>query len=156
VAGFIRPRKSNGRRRASQPMSEINVTPFVDVMLVLLVIFMVTAPLLTVGVQIDLPKTKAGVISGEDEPLAISVDAGGNIFIQDTEVKMNTLVPRLIQITGINPDVRIFVQGDKAVNYGRVMTVMGRINAAGYRKVALITSQGDNNKQMPKKKKGQK
>jgi biopolymer transport protein TolR len=122
-------------------MSEINVTPFVDVMLVLLVIFMVTAPLLTVGVQIDLPKTKAGVISGEDEPLAISVDAGGNIFIQDTEVKMDTLVPRLIQITGKNPDV---------------MTVMGRINAAGYRKVALITSQGDNNKQMPKKKKGQK
>ena len=117
---------------------------------------MVTAPLLTVGVQIDLPKTKAGVISGEDEPLAISVDAGGNIFIQDTEVKMDTLVPRLIQITGKNPDVRIFVQGDKAVNYGRVMTVMGRINAAGYRKVALITLQGDSNKPMPKKKKGQK
>ncbi|MFB0990958.1 MAG: ExbD/TolR family protein, partial [Rhodospirillales bacterium] len=102
-------------------MSEINVTPFVDVMLVLLVIFMVTAPLLTVGVQIDLPKTKAAVISGEDEPLAVSVDAGGNIFIQDTEVKMDTLVPRLIAITGKNPDARIFVRGDRAVNYGRVM-----------------------------------
>ncbi len=137
-------------------MSEINVTPFVDVMLVLLVIFMVTAPLLTVGVQIDLPKTKAAVISGEDEPLTISVDSGGNIFIQDTKVKMETLVPRLILITGKKPDARIFVRGDQAVNYGRVMTVMGRINAAGYRKVALITTQGDSNKLKLKKKKGQK
>ena len=156
MAGFIKPQKPNGRRRASQPMSEINVTPFVDVMLVLLVIFMVTAPLLTVGVQIDLPKTKAAVISGTDEPLAVSVDAGGNIFIQDTEVKMDTLVPRLIQIIGKNSDARIFVRGDKAVNYGRVMTVMGRINAAGYRKVALITIQGDSEGQKLKKKKGQK
>lgn len=159
MASFIQPRKSSSRRRASQPMSEINVTPFVDVMLVLLVIFMVTAPLLTVGVQIDLPKTKAAVISGEDEPLAVSVDAGGNIFIQDTEVKLETLVPRLIAITGKNPDARIFVRGDRAVNYGRVMTVMGRINAAGYRKVALITTQGDSDKrpkQNPSIKKGQK
>ena len=155
MASFIQPRKSGGRRQASKPMSEINVTPFVDVMLVLLVIFMVTAPLLTVGVQIDLPKTKAAVISGEDEPLAISVDAGGNIFISDTEVKLETLVPRLIAITGKNPDVRIFVRGDRSVNYGRVMTVMGRINAAGYRKVALITTQGDSGKK-PKKKKGRK
>ena len=137
-------------------MSEINVTPFVDVMLVLLVIFMVTAPLLTVGVQIDLPKTKAAVISGKDEPLAISVDAGGNIFIQDTEVKMDTLVPRLIQITGNNPDARIFVRGDSAVSYGRVMIVMGRINAAGYTKVALITVQGDSDGHKIKKNKGQK
>jgi biopolymer transport protein TolR len=156
VAGFIKPRKAIGSRRASQPMSEINVTPFVDVMLVLLVIFMVTAPLLTVGVEIDLPKTKAAVINGEDEPLAISVDAGGNIFIQDTEVKMEALVPRLFQITGKNPEARIFVRGDRAVNYGRVMTVMGRINSAGYRKVALITTQGDSEKQKLKKMKGQK
>jgi biopolymer transport protein TolR len=156
VAGFIRPQKSNGMRRMSQPISEINVTPFVDVMLVLLVIFMVTAPLLTVGVQIDLPKTKATVISGKDEPLVISVDAGGNIFIQNTEVKMETLVPRLIQITKNNSEARIFVKGDKAVNYGRVMTVMGRINAAGFRKVALITIQGDSDGQKSKKKKGQK
>ena len=139
MANFIQARKPSGSRRATKPMSEINVTPFVDVMLVLLVIFMVTAPLLTVGVQIDLPKTKAAVISGEDEPLAVSVDAGGNIFIQDTEVKMDTLVPRLIAITGKNPDARIFVRGDRAVNYGRVMTVMGRINAAGYRKVAPVS-----------------
>lgn len=144
MAGFMSPRKgATTRRHQTRPMSEINVTPFVDVMLVLLVIFMVTAPLLTVGVQIDLPKTKASVISGQDEPLSVSVDAGGNIFIQDTEVTLDTLVPRLVAITGKNPDMRIFVRGDRAVNYGRVMTVMGRINAAGYRKVALITSQGD-------------
>ena len=151
MAGYLAPRKSMGRRPTRRPMSEINVTPFVDVMLVLLVIFMVTAPLLTVGVQIDLPKTKAAVISGDDEPLAVSIDVGGNIFIQDTEVQLETLVPRLVAITGKNPDVRIFVRGDKAVNYGRVMTVMGRINAAGYRKVALITAQGDGKKATDKK-----
>ncbi len=155
MAGYLAPRKNGTHSHRTRPMSEINVTPFVDVMLVLLVIFMVTAPLLTVGVQIDLPKTKASVITGEDEPLAVSVDAGGNIFIQDTEVRMDTLVPRLIAITGKNPDVRIFVRGDNAVNYGRVMTVMGRINAAGYRKVALITAQGDSNK-TPEKKEGAK
>lgn len=155
MASFITPRKGTSRRHQTRPMSEINVTPFVDVMLVLLVIFMVTAPLLTVGVQIDLPKTKANVVTGQDEPLAVSVDAGGNIFIQDTEVNLDTLVPRLIAITGKNPDVRIFVRGDRAVNYGRVMTVMGRINAAGYRKVALITSQGDS-APVEKKKKSEK
>lgn len=146
MAGYLRQRNGGGGRQSTQPISEINVTPFVDVMLVLLVIFMVTAPLLTVGVQVDLPKTKAAVISGEDEPLSVSVDAGGNIFIQDTEVNLETLVPRLTAITGKNPDVRIFVRGDRAVNYGRVMLVMGRINAAGYKKVALITSLGDSDK----------
>ena len=110
-------------------------------MLVLLIIFMVTAPLLTVGVQVDLPETKAGAVSGADEPLAVSVDAGGQIYIQDTPVDLDTLVPRLNAITGTNPDVRIFVRGDKAINYGRVMSVMGRINAAGYRRVALIAQE---------------
>ena len=136
--------KSGGSRitlRRTPPMSEINVTPFVDVMLVLLVIFMVTAPLLTVGVQVDLPKTKASVIKGNDEPLAISVDAEGGIFLQDVEIQLEALVPRLIAITGNNPDVRIFIRGDQAIHYGRVMDVMGRINAAGYRKVALVARQ---------------
>ena len=136
--------KSGGSRitlRRIPPMSEINVTPFVDVMLVLLVIFMVTAPLLTVGVHVDLPKTKASVIKGEDEPLAISVDAEGGVFLQDVEIQLEALVPRLIAITGNNPDVRIFIRGDQAIHYGRVMDVMGRINAAGYRKVALVTRQ---------------
>ena len=134
-------RASRGRRRGRAMMSEINVTPFVDVMLVLLIIFMVTAPLLTVGVQVDLPETKAGAVSGADEPLAVSVDAGGQIYIQDTPVDLDTLVPRLNAITGSNPDIRIFVRGDKAINYGRVMSVMGRINAAGYRRVALIAQE---------------
>ncbi len=120
-------------------MSEINVTPFVDVMLVLLIIFMVTAPLLTVGVEVNLPETKAGEITGDDEPLAISVNAAGDIFIQDTPVTLDVIVPRLGAITGENRDLRIFIRGDEAINYGRVMEVMAVINRAGYRRVALIT-----------------
>lgn len=134
-------RISRHRRARRMAMSEINVTPFVDVMLVLLVIFMVTAPLLTVGVNVDLPETKAGALSGQDEPIAVSVDAGGQIYLQDTPVDLDTLVPRLTAITGANPNVRIFVRGDKAINYGRVMSVMGHINAAGYRRVALIAQE---------------
>ena len=126
------------RRQRTRPMSEINVTPMVDVMLVLLVIFMVTAPLLTVGVQVDLPKTKASLIPGADEPLTISVNAEGTIFLQETELELAALAPRLAAITGNNPDIRIFVRGDKAISYGRVMEVMGTINAAGFRKVALV------------------
>ncbi len=130
--------RSRGGRRTA-PMSEINVTPMVDVMLVLLIIFMVTAPLLTVGVQVDLPKTKATIIRGQDEPLAITVDKEGQIYLQETEIDIEGLLPRLDAITGNNPDVRIFVRGDASVNYGRVMEVMGTINAAGYSKVALVT-----------------
>ena len=132
------------RNRRSLPISEINVTPFVDVMLVLLVIFMVTAPLLTVGVQVNLPKTKSSIIQGSDEPLAISIDAGGVIFIQETEVQLGSLVARLDAITEMNKDIRIFVRGDEAINYGRVMSVMGLISEAGYRKIALITRPRDN------------
>ena len=132
-------RRGSGRRARSQPMADINVTPMVDVMLVLLVVFMVTAPLLTVGVQVDLPKTKAGLIRDQVEPLAVTVNASGQIFLQDKEVELSVLAPRLVAITGANPDVRIFVRGDKAIEYGRVMQVMGTLNAAGFRKVALIT-----------------
>ncbi|MFQ5617848.1 MAG: protein TolR [Rhodospirillales bacterium] len=127
------------RRRAHRPMSQINVTPMVDVMLVLLVIFMVTAPLLTVGVKVDLPKTKAAVISGQDEPLTITVDGEGHIYLQETKLDLEALAPRLIAITSNNPDVRIFLRGDKTVEYGRVMEVMGTVNGAGFTKVALIT-----------------
>ena len=130
-----------GGRRAYRPMSEINVTPFVDVMLVLLIIFMITAPLLTVGVQVELPKTSAKAIAGKDEPLTIAVNKDGQIYLQETELELDALAPRLLAITGNNPDVRIFVRGDKAVNYGLVMEVMGTINAVGYKKVALITEQ---------------
>jgi len=129
---------SAGRRR---PMADINVTPFVDVMLVLLVIFMVTAPMLTVGVQVDLPKTKATAIAGSDEPLAVSIDAEGVIYVQDTPMELAKVIPRLKAISQNNPDVRIFVRGDASVDYGRVMEVMGVLNAAGFSRVAMITSQ---------------
>jgi biopolymer transport protein TolR len=133
-------------------MSEINVTPFVDVMLVLLVIFMVTAPLLTVGVSVDLPKTKASVIQGQDEPLAITVDKQGRIYLQETELELTTLVPRLLAITGNNPDIRIFIRGDRAIDYGRVMKVIGTINKAGFKKVALVTDSGRRLNKRPMKK----
>ncbi len=130
----------NGGRRHSryQPMSEINVTPFVDVMLVLLVVFMVTAPLLTVGVEVDLPKTKAQPMTQAEEPLVISIDAEGILYIQDTSVELEKLVPRLVAITQNKPDTRIYVRGDRSVEYGRVMEVMGRVNNAGFTRVALV------------------
>ena len=132
-------RISSRRRKKSRPIADINVTPMVDVMLVLLVVFMVTAPLLTVGVQVDLPKTKAGLIRDQVEPLAVTVKASGQIFLQDKKIELSVLAPRLIAITGANPDIRIFVRGDKAIKYGRIMQVMGTLNAAGFKKVALIT-----------------
>lgn len=125
-------------RRQRQPMSEINVTPMVDVMLVLLIIFMVTAPLLTVGVPVDLPKTEASEITGQDEPLVISVNREGRVFLQETEVDPDQLVPRLQAITGNKPDTRIFVRGDRSVAYGRIVEVMSTINRAGFSRVALI------------------
>ncbi len=129
-----------GRRRGSyQPLSEINVTPFVDVMLVLLIVFMITAPLLTVGVPVDLPKTKAKSIAEAEEPLVITVNAEGTVFIQDTEVEIDKLVPRLKAITENKADTRIYVRGDKDIDYGRIMEVMGTVNIAGFTRVALIT-----------------
>lgn len=137
-----RRREGFGRSRTAL-MTDINVTPMVDVMLVLLVIFMVTAPLLTVGVSVDLPETQATAIAGQDEPLSVSVDRAGQIFIQDTPVEMAALAPRIRAIAGANPDVRIFVRGDQAIDYGRVMAVMGAIHAAGYNKIALLTAPAD-------------
>jgi len=128
-----------GRGRRFRPVAEINVTPMVDVMLVLLVIFMVTAPLLTAGVQVDLPKTQAPPLKGDDQPLSVSVDAHGRIWVQETEVKLDELAPRLLAITAAKPDTRIFVRGDKTIDYGRVMEVMGTLGAAGIPKVALVT-----------------
>jgi biopolymer transport protein TolR len=136
---FLSRNGAGGRGRGSyKPMAEINVTPFVDVMLVLLIVFMVTAPLLTVGVPIDLPKTKAKSISEATEPLVISVDAEGVVYIQDTAVEIDKLVPRLKAITGNKADTRIYVRGDKNIEYGRVMEVMGAVNVAGFTRVALI------------------
>jgi|TARA_B110001454_G_C12361012_1_gene284312 biopolymer transport protein TolR len=124
-------------------MSDINVTPFVDVMLVLLVIFMVTAPLLTVGVPVDLPKAQASLIQEPDEPLSVSIDFEGRVYVQDSEIALRKLTARLIAVTGANPDIRIFVRGDKTIDYGRVMQVIGTINAAGFKRVALITEMPD-------------
>ena len=129
-------RSSGGRRH--RPMGEINVTPFVDVMLVLLIVFMVTAPLLTVGVEVDLPKTKAGAINADAAPLVVSIKSDGSLYLQETVVAPEVLIPRLKAISNANPDVRIFVRGDQAVTYGEVLSVMGRIQSAGFEKVALV------------------
>lgn len=130
---------SRRRRRHRSPISQINVTPFVDVMLVLLVIFMITAPLLTVGVQVDLPETEAGSISGDDEPLAITITEENVIFLQETEVQLSELIPKLMAISERRKDMRIFVRADANLAYGRVMEVMGTVNRAGFNKVALVT-----------------
>jgi biopolymer transport protein TolR len=133
-------RVAAGRRgRRIRPMAEINVTPFVDVMLVLLIVFMVTAPLLTVGVPVDLPKTKAQALSQDREPLSVSVRRDGVIFLQNTRVSEDDLVPRLTAIASTGYDQRIFVRGDKSVDYGRVMEVMALISAAGFTHIGLVT-----------------
>ena len=129
-------RSGNGRRH--RPMGEINVTPFVDVMLVLLIVFMVTAPLLTVGVEVDLPKTQAGQINADAAPLVVSIKDDGTLYLQETEMPPDQLIPRLQAISNANPSVRIFVRGDAAVAYGVVLGVMGRIQAAGLERVALV------------------
>ena len=134
-------RSTGGRRH--RPMGEINVTPFVDVMLVLLIVFMVTAPLLTVGVEVDLPKTKAGAINADAAPLVVSIKADGSLYLQEAAVDAEVLIPRLKAISNANPDVRIFVRGDRAVTYGDVLGVMGRIQAAGFEKVALVAQLPD-------------
>ncbi|MEW5420399.1 protein TolR [Amorphus sp. 3PC139-8] len=131
------------RRRAAryQPMSEINVTPFVDVMLVLLIVFMVSAPLLTVGVPIDLPQSRAKPLEGDTEPLTVSIRADGEIFLQDSEISLDDLVPRLTAIAENGYDERIYVRGDQEAGYGAIMRVMGRLNAAGFRRIGLVTEQ---------------
>jgi biopolymer transport protein TolR len=126
------------RRRYYRPVSDINVTPFVDVMLVLLVVFMVTAPLMTVAVPVDLPKTQAHTVSQDKEPLVVSIDSAGKVYLQDKSMGLEDLVPKLKAVTGANPDARIFVRGDKDVSYGRIMEVMGTVSAAGFNKVALV------------------
>lgn len=127
------------RRRRSAPISEINVTPFVDVMLVLLIVFMISAPLLTVGVPIDLPETRAKQMQAETEPLTVSVGSDGKIYLQDTEITVEELVPRLQAIAKAGYEERIFVRGDRDAEYGSMMQVMGRLNQAGFRRIGLVT-----------------
>jgi biopolymer transport protein TolR len=130
------------RRRRRGVMSEINVTPMVDVMLVLLIIFMVSAPLLTVGVPIDLPQSQAKSLDQDKEPLTLSLNEQGKIFLQNTEIMVEELVPKLKAISearGGGFDERIYVRGDRRVDYGTMMKVMGRISGAGFHRVALVT-----------------
>ena len=120
-------------------MSEINVTPFVDVMLVLLIVFLVTAPLLTVGIPVDLPKVKASALTDQKDPLEITVKLGGEIYLGESKVAIENLIPRLNAITELNKEARIYVRGDRVVAYGRIMEIMSLVNSAGYIKVALVT-----------------
>jgi biopolymer transport protein TolR len=143
VVGSVSTGKRRGRRRSV--MSEINVTPFVDVMLVLLIVFMVSAPLLTVGVPVELPRSQAKALDQDREPLTISVNVDGKVFLQDKEIQIDDLVPKLKAISdarggaGGGLDEQVYVRGDKKVDYGTMMRVMGRLSAAGYHRVALVT-----------------
>ena len=129
----------NFKNKSKDPISEINVTPFVDVMLVLLIVFMVTAPLLTVGVQVDLPESAADSLPDDQEPLTISINSKGEIYIQEHQVTYQKMVPKLLAIAKNRTDTRIYVRGDKNINYGRVLEVMGTLSGAGFSKVALIS-----------------
>jgi biopolymer transport protein TolR len=135
----------SSRRGRYRPLSEINVTPLVDVMLVLLIIFMVTAPLMTSGVPVDLPKTSAQPLNSDSTPLTVSVNGEGKVFLQESEINLGDLVAKLQAISQTNgqsnPDRRIFVRGDKGVAYGRIMEVMGTITQGGFTKVALLAEQ---------------
>ena len=139
VAGPSGGGRRRGRRKAV--MAEINVTPMVDVMLVLLIIFMVSAPLLTVGVPLDLPQTQAKSLEQDKTPLQLSVDVKGKVFINDTEVAINDLIPKLKAITDARGgmDERIFMRADKKADYGTVARVMGQLSAAGFKRLALVT-----------------
>ena len=130
---------SKNRRRRYTQMSEINVTPFVDVMLVLLIVFMVTAPLLTVGIPVDLPKVKATALTDQKDPIEITVNLEGKVYIGESLVEVDNLIPRINAITEQNTEARIYIRGDRIVAYGRIMEIMSIINSAGYVKVALIT-----------------
>ena len=129
------------RGRHHKLVSEINVTPFVDVMLVLLIIFMVAAPLLTVGVPIELPETQARALNAETQPITVSVNREGQIFLQETEIAIDEIVPKLQAIAKTGYEERIFVRGDRDADYGTVMRVMARISSAGYRNLGLVTLQ---------------
>jgi len=138
MGASLQQKPGSGRRSRYRPMGEINVTPFVDVMLVLLIVFMVTAPLLTVGVPVDLPKTKAGQISANAAPLVVSLQADGDLYLQEAEIAPDQLIARLRAISEANPEVRIFVRGDRSVQYGEIVGLMGRIQSAGFARVALV------------------
>lgn len=131
-------RRRGGRKH--RPMSEINMTPFIDVMLVLLIIFMVAAPMLTTGVQLDLPQTGAAALNVEKQPLVVSIKADGKIYLMETETSLPDLIPKLQAVAKTGPEERIFVRGDKTIAYGKVAEVMAALSSAGYKKVALVNA----------------
>lgn len=127
-----------GKRRGYRAMAEINMTPFIDVMLVLLIVFMVAAPMLTVGVPVDLPKTNAAPLEQQKDPLFVTVQTDGRVFVQETPVELANMVPLLIAVTNNNPEARILVRGDAKIAYGKMLEVMGTMSAAGFKKVGLV------------------
>ena len=139
--GGARSGRRGRRGRSKALMSEINVTPFVDVMLVLLIIFMVAAPLLTVGVPIDLPETRASALNSDTQPITISIRDNGEIYIQETAIPIDEVVPKLEAIAETGYDERIYIRGDQNADYGTMMQVMGRINQAGFKNLGLVTLQ---------------
>ena len=145
MAGGLMQNGGGGRgwRRRHQPLAEINVTPFVDVMLVLLIVFMVTAPLLTVGVPVELPKTEAAQLIDRDEPLIVSVDAQGRIYLQEAERTLESLVATLNAVRAERPDAVVYVRGDRGIPYGEVMAVMGALVASGVTKLSLVAETPD-------------
>ncbi len=130
---------SRARREKKYLMNEINVTPFVDVMLVLLIIFMITAPLLTTGVKVNLPKSNANQLSEKKEPITITINRNGEIFLQNKPVKSKKLIIKLSELKKQDKNLKIYIRGDREINYGKIMKLMGEINQAGFKKVALVT-----------------
>ena len=145
MAQAYQGRAPGGRRTrrggSDQLVSEINITPFVDVMLVLLIVFMVAAPLLTVGVPIELPESRANALNAETQPITVSINEEGEIFLQETPIALDEVVPRLEAIAQAGFDERIFIRGDRGADYGAIMQVMGRINQAGFNNLGLVTLQ---------------
>jgi len=129
----------NNRSRKREPMSEINVTPFVDVMLVLLIIFMITAPMLTAGVAVNLPDSSANSLPDDKEPLTLTINGKGETFIQETQVETSQLISKIMAMSKNRTDTRIYVRADKSIDYGRVMEVMGLLSKGGFTKVALLS-----------------
>ena len=130
-------------RKKDKSISQINVTPFVDVMLVLLIVFMITAPLLTVGVSVDLPKTKVGQLNSKGDPIIVSIKENGEVYIQERVIELSQLLPRLKAISSGNKNLRIYVRGDKSVPYGVVLDTIARIKSSGFKKVALVAKLED-------------
>ncbi len=126
------------RKKAYRPLAEMNMTPFIDVMMVLLIVFMVAAPLMTVGIKVDLPETNASDLSDTTEPLVITINKDQEIFLQETQILLVELIPKLVEITENNPQQRIFIRGDRTLDYGEIMTVMGQLTSAGFTRVALV------------------